>query len=353
MSSVSLIDLRSDLLSQPTEAALEAMYAAARRPVAFGLREDPAQRELERRSATLLGKEDALLFPTCSMANEAALLLLGHPGEVLLTQEFAHVITSEAGGPAALAGLLPKAVAGGPVPEIGDWLALFEGGDELKPTTGVLVLENTHNRSGGTPLPSDYTRKIITHARKAGIRCHLDGARLFNAAVALESEPADLAQDFDTVAISLNKGLGAPIGAVLAGSGEVIKEALRVRQRLGGGVRPSGVVAAPAVALLDSWRDVAEDHRRAGLLADALAALPGFNVNRPPSNIVLLTANADRSFRPVDACKLLQTQGVLALPFGARAIRFVTYRGLTDDQIHAAADAIREALREPTRGAAA
>src|SRR5918993_3100775 len=131
MSFAPVIDLRSDLLSRPTEAAIDAMCAAVRRPAVFGLREDPSQHELETRTAALLGKEDALLFPTCSMANEAALLVLGRPGEVLLTQELAHVVTSEAGGPAALAGLVPTAVPGGPAPPIESWLELFESGDEL------------------------------------------------------------------------------------------------------------------------------------------------------------------------------------------------------------------------------
>jgi threonine aldolase len=344
MSFAPVIDLRSDLLSRPTEAAIDAMCAAVRRPAVFGLREDPSQHELETRAAALLGKEDALLFPTCSMANEAALLVLGRPGEVLLTQELAHVVTSEAGGPAALAGLVPRAVPGGPAPPIESWLELFESGDELKPRTGVLVLENTHNRSGGTPLTQAYSRGIVREARKAGIHCHLDGARVFNAAVALDCEPADLTESFDTVAVSLNKGLGAPLGAMLAGSRELMREAVIVRQRLGGGIRPSGVVAAPAAVLLDSWRDVSHDHRRARLLANALEDLPGFRVDPPTSNIVVLTIDGNRGSRSSEACDALAREGVLALPFGARRIRFVTYRGLSDREVHAAIDGIRRAL---------
>jgi threonine aldolase len=208
----------------------------------------------------------------------------------------------------------------------------------------VIVLENTHNRSGGTPLTHAYSREIVREARKAGIRCHLDGARVFNAAVALDCEPADLTESFDTVAVSLNKGLGAPLGAVLAGSGELIREAVIVRQRLGGGIRPSGVVAAAAAALLDSWRDVAQDHHRARLLAKALEDLPGFRVDPPTSNIVVLTVDGDHGSHASEACQALAREGVLALPFGQRGIRFVTYRGLTDSEVHAAADGIRRAL---------
>jgi threonine aldolase len=339
-----VIDLRSDLLSKPSEAAIEAISAAARRIGAFGLREDSSQRELEARIAALLGTEDALLVPTCSMANEVALLLLGSPGDVLLTQEFAHVITSEAGAPAAFAGLVAKVAPGGPTPEPESWLELFDDGDELKPRTGVLVLENTHNRSGGTPLSADYTRKIVERAKEAGIRCHLDGARLFNAAVALGSKPVDLTRNFDTVAVSLNKGLGAPLGAVLAGSAELVRRAVTVRQRLGGGIRPTAVVAAPALAMLDSWPEVAEDHRRARLIASELAELRGFKVHPPATNIVLITASADARFSPAHACQTLEQHGVRALPFGTQAIRLVTYRGLSDDDCRAAAEAIRRAL---------
>ena len=340
------VDLRSDLLSRPSADAIDAMARAAAGSGAFGLREDTCQAELERRVASLLGMEDALLFPTCTMANETALLLLGRPGEVVITQEASHVVTSEGGAPAALAGLMPISLGGGATPALAAWVDAIESGDESKPRTGVVVVENTHNRSGGLPLPPDYTGAITDAARRAGVRSHLDGARLFNVAVALDVAPADVAAGFDTVAISLNKGLGAPLGAMLAGRRDTIRRALAIRHRLGGGIRPSGVVAAPALAMLERWPEVAEDHRRARRLAEYLGGIPGFAGERPATNIVLLRPGAGRS--PASVCEALARAGVLALPFGADRVRFVTYRGLSDDDIDAAAEAIRAALGADT-----
>ena len=352
MEEESVIDLRSDLLSRPSERAIAAMADAARNSGAFGLREDRAQHALERQAAALLGKEDALVFPTCTMANEVALLLLGCPGETVVTQEEAHVVTSEAGAPAALAGLMLRPLPGGPMPSPAAWAQAAERGDELKSRVSVFVIENTHNRSGGCALLPGYTAQVTALARAAGVRCHLDGARLFNAAIATGTSPAALAGGFDTVAVSLNKGLGAPLGAVLAGSHDLIARALTLRQRLGGGIRPTGIVAAPALAMLDAWESIAEDHRRARRLADALAGLPGAQVEpEPQTNIVLLVIDTC-GLEPALFCAELARRRVLALPFGPQRVRFVTYRGLTDADIDQAADAIAAALRTaglPTR----
>jgi threonine aldolase len=340
-----VIDLRSDLLTRPTAAVQAAMAEAAAAPTYFGLREDPYQQALERRVADLLGFEDALLFPTCSMANEVALLLLSRPGETVVTQLHAHIVTSEAGAPAALGGVLVETVPGSDaMPPLDGWIAAAgRGEDPLKSRVGLFVIENTHNRSGGRAVTAAYQASVLDVARRHGIAAHLDGARLFNAAVALDTTPAALARGFDTVAISLNKGAGAPIGAALAGSAALIKAALGLRQRLGGGIRPTGIVAAGALAALADMGHIADDHRRARRLAALLGDMAGLAVRPVETNIVVVEPSGGR---PEGFCELLELHGVRALPFGPEAVRFVTYRDVDDLAIEGAAAAIRLVARQ-------
>lgn len=336
-----IIDLRSDFLSRPTPAMTEAMVRAAAEPAYFGLREDPYQRSLEEKTAILLGQEDALFFPTCTMANEVALMLHARPGEVVLTQGQAHIITSEAGGPAALGGLFVEAVADSAKPDLSVWLsAMRRSFDELKPRIAALNLENTHNRAGGLPLDVEYTQALAAMAHENGIRSHLDGSRLFNAAAALHCKPADLARSFDTVAISLNKGLGAPIGAMLAGSTAQIKQALLLRQRLGGGIRPTGPLAAAGIVALSQWTDVGADHIRAMALAKGIASSGRAAVNRPETNIVLMQCPPAFS-NSTEFSAALEARGLLALPFGEKQIRLVTYRDIDDASIQQAVEIIQ------------
>jgi len=334
-----VIDLRSDLLTRPTEAVRAAMDEAASGRTYFGLREDPRQQALERRVAALLGCEDALLFPTCSMANEVALMLLARPGETVVTQPHTHIVTSEAGAPAALGGLLVEPVPGeGAMPDLAGWQAAAERGhDALKPRVAVFALENTHNRAGGVAVTPAYQDEVLALARRAGIATHLDGARVFNAAVALGVAPDALTAGFDTVAVSLNKAIGAPVGAALGGSVAAIEAALRLRQRLGGGIRPTGIWAAGALAALGDLSHLAEDHRRASLLATDLAGIVGLSV-RAETNIVVARL---ASGRPETFCAVLAQHDVLALPFGADAVRFVLYRDIDDESVARAARAIR------------
>jgi threonine aldolase len=332
-------DFRSDLLTRPTPAMAAAMRAACDRPWSFDLREDPDQRALESDLAAMLGQEDALVMPTATMANEIALMLLARPGEIVLTPAEAHVDTSEAGAPAALAGVTLRALSGHAPPAEAWETALAPAADALRARVGAILVENTHNRAGGAAVPAAACDAILAVARRHGVATHLDGARLFNAAIALGTDPARLAAGFDTVCVSLNKGLGAPIGAALAASRSRIEQALTLRQRLGGGIRPTAVFAAAARVALASWRDAAEDHRRAERLAAGLAGLPDFEPIRPahPTNIVVV-----RTTRDVGAAlAALAARGILALPFGAGRLRFVVYRGIDDDDIAAAIAACR------------
>ena len=342
-----VVDLRSDFLSRPTAAMRRSMDLAAAEQCHFGLREDPHQAALERRAAELLGKEDALLVPTCTMANEIALMLLARPGEVVAAQADAHIVTSEAGAPAALGGLFVASVVGDAVmPPVEAWTAIARrGADELKPRVAAFSIENTHNRGGGAVLTADYTAAICGVAKAHGLSVHLDGSRLFNAAVALGCDPIGLTQDCDTVALSLNKGLGAPVGAILAGSRELIASALVVRQRLGGGFRPTGVIAAAGMIALEDWSHLAADHERAKRLALELSKVPGLSVRADfvETNIVAVKISA-AEVAPAQLCQRLAEKGILALPFGSERIRLVTYRDIDDEAIDRAARTIPTCL---------
>lgn len=338
-------DFRSDLLTRPTPAMEAAMRAACARPWSFDLREDEDQLALEAELAALLGHEDALVMPTATMANEIALMLLARPGETVVAPAEAHVATSEAGAPAALAGVTLRLLDSHDPPAEAWEAALATGADALRARVGAVVVENTHNRAGGAAITAASCDAILAIARRRGVGAHLDGARLFNAAVALDTPPSRLASAFDTVCVSLNKGLGAPVGAALAGSRRRIAEALVLRQRLGGGIRPTAILAAAARVALAGWRDAAADHRRAATLAAGLAELRDFTPLRPahPTNIVV--ARTSRDVGSVLAA--LAARGVLALPFGPGRIRFVVYRGIDDGDIAAALTACREIAASP------
>ena len=331
-----IVDLRSDFLTRPTPAMLAAMAAAARAPAHFGLREDPQQQRLEQRTAELLGTEDALLMPTCTMANEIALMLLTAPGDVVLAPADAHVVTSEAGAPAALARVQVRAVAGAaPCPPRAAWeAAAATPADALKPRASALLLENTHNRTGGAPVSVEQTAEVTDVARAHGLRAHLDGARVFNAAVALGVPVHALCAGFDTVALSLNKGLGAPLGAMLAGKADLIARALVHRQRLGGAIRPTGMVSAAALEALADPSHLARDHARARALADGLAAIAGLYVDPAAvvTNIVVVDTTPS-GLAAEETCARLARHGVLALPFGVRRVRLVVYRDIGDDDV--------------------
>jgi len=339
------IDLRSDFLARPT-ASMQAAAAAAEGSRHFGLREDPWQRRLEARVAELLGKEDALVFPTCTMANTTALLLSAAPGSRVVTQHDAHLLISEAGAGAALGGLVLTAVgAPGAMPPLAAWeRALGDGGDAQRPAVSLCALENTHNRSGGVPLAPDAVTQIIALAHSRNVRLHLDGSRLFNAACALDVPATALTTGFDTVSLSLNKGFGAPIAAALAGSAAAIDAALVLRQRLGGGIRPTGPAAAATLTGLDDFSHFAEVHAMAHRLAEGLTGQPGITVEPAPlrTNMVIVQVAS-----PDDAaglCARLAPRGLLALPLDARRIRMVVYRGITPMQIGRALTIVRDVL---------
>ena len=332
-----MIDLRSDLCAVPTEEMWEAMRAAELGWASRG--EDPSVNELEGRVADLLGKPSAVWVPTCGMANLAALLALTRPGEAVVLEATAHILTSEGMWLTELAHLVPCSLwapDGRLDPE-----AVAQTAREERAT--VVCLENSHTRAGGRVVGVELTGALARAAHEAGARVHLDGARLANAAVALGVPLRELAVATDTVALSLNKGLCAPIGTVLAGDADVIDDARVHLQRLGGGtVHKAGIPAAAGLVALDTMVDrLADDHRRARDLAALIAEVPGLHVQvgQVETNIVLVDV-AGTGLGVEEALARLAEKGILALERDTSRLRFVTHRLIGDAEVAEAASAI-------------
>jgi threonine aldolase len=314
------IDLRSDTVTRPTAAMRDAMARAEVGDDVFG--EDPTVNRLEAEAAARVGKEAALFVPSGTMANQIAIRLATHHAEVVLAGEAAHVLRYEGGAASALAGVQIATIGRGGLFDAADVrAALVPRVDvHLAPTT-LLAAENTHNVAGGRVFPLAALTAATAVARDAGLRTHLDGARLFNAEVASGIPAARWAASFDTVAFCFSKGLGAPVGSVLCGTRETIAGARRVRKLLGGGMRQAGVLAAAALyALAHHVGRLAEDHANAHRLAEGLERA-GLPVDpRPETNMVL--------FRVADALGFLRAahaHGVLVLPVGPDRFRAVTH----------------------------
>jgi threonine aldolase len=331
-----LIDLRSDFVSRPTPEMIRAMNEAATLPCSFGLRESPVQRRLEELAAGILGKEDALFFPTCTMCNQTAINIFCSPGEKFVAEAESHCILSEAGAPSAISGVMAIPVPGKAGFVSGhDIQRVLESGDELRSRTSLLVVENTHNRSGGAVLSVAQMKEIFELASQRGVPVHLDGARVFNAAVRLAVAPSDLAAFADSVAVSLNKGLSAPMGAVLAGTASFISEALTVRQRLGGGWRPTDILAAAGIVALETMIPrLAEDHEHARMLAVGLAGCRHLRVDpsRVQTNLVLARLDHPR-LSVEEVMDRLKAEGILVIQFGPRSVRLALHREIGKSEV--------------------
>lgn len=293
---------------------------------------DPTVRALEERTASMLGKADALWTPSGTMANIIALSVQLSRGDKFLAPRGAHVLTNELGSAAWLAGGMPEPIDtdAGPgrpsVTTINRAAADALDAPYYALRTRLLCLENTHNSAGGAVIPPDEHAQLVATARDAGLRVHLDGARLWNASVALDVPPAALTVGTDTVSVCYSKGLGAPVGSAVAGSKVFIEQAKRVRQMLGGGVRQGGVLAAACLCALENIDDLAADHANAERLATGLREL-GWDVSQPETNIVLAGVGDVPSM-----LRALRNIGVLALPMAGK-VRFVTHRDVTTAEI--------------------
>jgi threonine aldolase len=341
------IDLRSDTVTRPTRAMREAMARAEVGDDVFG--EDPTVNRLEAVAAERVGKEAALFVPSGTMANQIAIGIHTRHGESVLASQGAHILRYEAGGAAALSGVQITTIGSGGLFDADDVRAavLPDTNVHFAPTS-LLAVENTHNSSGGRVFPLALLEAATAAAHDAGLRTHLDGARLFNAEVASGIEAARWAASFDTLSFCFSKGLGAPVGSVLCGSREAIAFGLRLRKMFGGGMRQVGVLAAAGLVALDRMIDrLAEDHANARLLANGVAALPGVAMDPEAvqTNIVVF----DLDELAPDAGELsarLRRRDVLANPIGPRRMRMVTHCDVSRDDCRAAVEATREALLE-------
>jgi threonine aldolase len=329
------LDFRSDTVTRPDAAMRQAMAAAE-----VGddvLDRDPTMDALEGRVAELLGKEAALWTPTGCMANGIAMMVHLKRGDRFLAPAQAHVLGSELGTAAWLAGGMPEALPwkGGPgrITPMQVWRQGGATGPYYALRTTLLCLENTHNFAGGTCLGVAEHRALVEQAQAKGLKVHLDGARLWHAAAAQEASLADLAWGADTVSVCLSKGLGAPMGSVLCGSRAIVEEARRVRKMLGGGVRQGGVMAAAGLMALDYLPRIPEDHAKARRLAERLRAM-GFTAPEPETNILLVPVPDTAA-----AIAILEEAKVRVLPVGS-ALRFITHRDLSEADLSEAIERI-------------
>lgn len=350
------IDYRSDTLTMPSEGMREAMAAAPLGDDVFG--EDPAINALQRRAAQISGKQAALFVASGTMANLVSLLAQTRAGDELLVGRLAHIVRSEAGGVSRLGGVLATILEqtddGGLDPAAVD--AAVRSDDIHQPRTSLLALENTHNFCGGAVLSAERTRELADTAHARGLRVHIDGARIFNAAVAAGRDVAELCRDADSVSFCLSKGLGAPVGSLICGDHPFIAECRRVRKLVGGGWREAGMLAAAGLYALEHHVErLADDHRRARRLARGLAEL-GFPI-RPDSvqtNIVIipLTASTEQPSPAAELHRRLSEIGVRTSPIGAAQLRFVTHLDIDQDDIDETLKRISDARIGPAGAAA-
>jgi len=340
-----MIDLRSDTLSLPTEEMLRSVLTAR---LGDDSRDgDPTVVELEHVAATMLGKEAALLTVSGTMSNLVSLRTHCEAGAAAIVEQSAHLYGMEFGGLAAACGLLVLPVPGrlGAMDLDALRMAVRKAAAGF-PARGVVCLENTHNAAGGAVIPPEHVDACAEIAHANGLPVHLDGARLFNAAVALGVDAARLAHSADSVSCCLSKGLSAPVGSLLAGRREFIDRARLVRRALGGTMRQAGIIAAPGlIALKTMVPRLAEDHRHARLLGERLAPVPGLRVDLP--SVQTNMVNVDVQDLGVDAATLarhLDALDVRGLPGLGTIVRFVTYRGISEEDIVRAAEAVESVV---------
>jgi len=341
------IDLRSDTVTKPSPGMRAAMADADVGDDQFG--EDPTVNRLQDRVADLLGKEAALWVPTGTMANQVALRLFTRPGDDVVVARESHAMWHETGAAGANAGVQFTEVGENGTFTARDFLAARKPrGHLIYPPTTLVEVEDTHNRAGGIVFPPAEAREICAAAREHGVASYVDGARLFNSAVATGRNPADVAAPFDLVSIALSKGLGAPGGSVLAGARDVIQAALRYRRMAGGAMRQVGIFAAAGLYALDhNLGRLAEDHDHARGLAERLAEsrFVDLEPSRVTTNIVVFRLTANGPDAPTVVARAKE-RGVLVFAFGPRTVRAVTHLDVSAAACAQAATALLEAIDE-------
>jgi threonine aldolase len=341
-----IIDLRSDTVTKPSDAMRKAMFDAEVGDDVY--KEDPTANKLEKYTAELLGKEAALFVPSGVMANQLCLNVLTQPGDEVICEKDAHIFQYESGTPAALSGLQLSLVDGGP-------FGIFTA-DQVKPLirplsayymahTKVIEIENTHNRAGGTINSIENIKSISALAKKNNLFMHLDGARIWNASVARGITPAQYAKYFDSVSCCLSKGLGAPVGSIIAGSKDFINEAFRIRKRWGGGMRQIGILAAAGLyALKNNRKRLKEDHEKAKILAERLSKIPGLSINKQlvQTNIVMFTPTKITAEKLLAGCL---KQNLILSTGKVGVVRAVTHMDVSFEEIEQAIKIIERIMK--------
>lgn len=343
-----MIDLRSDTVTVPDDPMRKAMSSAEVGDDVFG--EDPTANLLQTTLADLLGKEAALFVPSGQMGNQLAVKSWTQPGDEVLVADNAHIVHYESAAAAALSGVqLSTVPSSNGYPEADAMASRLRGGYYWEPRPALICLENTINRASGTIFPQNEIEEIASLARRNDLPLHLDGARLWNASIASGKSPRSLAAPFDSVTVCLSKGLGAPIGSVLAGPQDFITKAHRFRKMFGAGMRQLGILAAAGLyAIENNVQRLEEDHRHARLLAEAINQLPGLEVNLDlvQTNIVIFQT---KGMDPDELLQKLQLQSILMVKFGPDLIRATTHLGVTQTDIETVIAHLAELLPSSSR----
>ncbi|HXG94357.1 MAG TPA: low-specificity L-threonine aldolase [Blastocatellia bacterium] len=337
------IDLRSDTVTKPTDEMREAMMRAEVGDDVY--LEDPTVNRLQERAAEMLGKEAALFVPSGTMGNQICVKLHTEPGHEVITEERSHIFNYEMAAMAVISGTIPRPVRG----EDGllDWPSIEAA---IRPRsayyvaqTGLVTLENTHNMAGGACVPLERMEEICERAHEAGLPVHLDGARIFNAAVALKRDVAELARPADSVMFCLSKGLAAPVGSLIAGTRQFIDRAIKIRKMLGGGMRQVGVLAAAGLVALEKMtKRLEEDHANAQRLARGLAEIPGIKIDpeKVQTNILVFDISGT-GITTTELTARLKARGVLANGINPREMRMVTHKDVSRTDVESALAAIK------------
>ena len=335
-----MIDLRSDTVTRPSDAMREAARTAEVGDDVYG--EDPTVNELETRAAEAVGMEAALYVPTGTMGNQIAARTHTDRGEEVLCERESHIYKWELAGLAQHSALQARTIDGGPrgtiTPE--DIDANYVPADGHRAGTGLLALENTHNSKGGVAIPAEAIDAAAEAAHDLEIPVHVDGARVFNASVALDTPAPRLLESVDSVLFCLSKGLGAPVGSMLAGSADFVERARRNRKLLGGGMRQAGIIAAPGIEALSNVDRLETDHANAKTLAAGLDEVDGMTAAEPDTNIVV----AETDVPAEEFIDAIDDEGIRASAFGDYRVRFCTHWDVDEDDVEEAVAGVRRAV---------
>jgi threonine aldolase len=331
-----MIDFRSDTITHPTEEMRQAMASAELGDDVYG--EDPSVNRLQSLAAKMLGKQAALFVPSGTMANLASILAHCERGDEVILGDQSHVFQNEAGGISAFGGVHPHLIPNerdGTLP-VDKLEGAIRQDDVHYPISRLILLENTHNRCGGIPLSLEYSQLVGQLAKKHGLKLHIDGARIFNAAVKLGVPAAELAAPADSITLCLSKGLCAPVGSVICGDKAFITRAHRMRKALGGGMRQAGVLAAAGIVALESMIErLSEDHRRAGMIADGLRGIPGLSLryDSPATNMVFVDFLPQAKMNAAEVVEAMRERDIILRSSADGAIRLVVHYWIDDEAV--------------------